>query len=192
MPKNSIREQILARRKRLCAEVCLQDSLLAQGRLVATAEFTSAAVVGLYSPILNELFTEEISREALLQGKRVAYPRVAGQCLEFVEVKDHAALVPGAFGILEPADCRVVPVATLDLIVVPGVAFDLQGGRLGYGKGFYDRVLHRRGAGRLAGLCFEFQLVDQLPTETHDILMDLVITERRIVRPATRAARHSS
>lgn len=182
----------MARRKQIPAEICLRDSLLAQARLAATAEFTSAAVVGLYSPILNELFTEEIRRVALLQGKRVVYPRVTGQGLEFVEAKGHAALVPGAFGILEPAGCRVVPVATLDLIVVPGVAFDLQGGRLGYGKGFYDRALHRRGGGRLVGLCFEFQLVDQLPTETHDILMDLVITERRIVRPATRAARHSS
>jgi len=191
MPKKSIREQILARRKHLSDEVCLRDSLLAQERLMATSEFASAGAVALYSPIWNELFTEEVGREALKRGKRVAYPRVSNQGLEFVEIEARSELTPGAYGILEPTGCKILPVASIDMIVVPGVAFDIRGGRLGYGKGFYDRVLHRRMAGRLVGLCYELQVVEHLPIETHDVLMDLVITERRIVRPATRVARHS-
>lgn len=192
MPKKSIRERILARRRQLSAEICLRDSVLAQERLVASAEFVSADAVALYSPIFNELFTEGIRREALQRGKRVAYPRVTGQGLEFVEVGDRDELAPGSFGILEPTGDRVLPLAAFDLVVVPGVAFDLHGSRLGYGKGFYDRILPSRGPGQLAGLCFELQLVDRLPIETHDVPMDLVVTERRIVRPATRAERHSS
>lgn len=184
MPKKTIREQILARRKYLSAEACLRDSLRAQDRLLATAEFAAAAAIALYSPISNELFTEEICHEALRQGKRVAYPRVAGDGLNFVEVGDLTELVPGAFGILEPSGSRVLPLSRLDMIVVPGVAFDLLGGRLGYGKGFYDRILHQQDAGWLVGLCFELQLADRLPTETHDVLMDLVVTDRRIVRPS--------
>jgi 5-formyltetrahydrofolate cyclo-ligase len=183
MPKRSIRDELLARRRHLAAETCLGRSLAAQQRLLLVPEFAAATVVALYSPVRNEVFTEEIFTAARHSGKTVTYPRVRGTLLEFVEVVDRQQLVPGAYGILEPAGSQVVPLAALDLIVVPGVAFDLTGHRLGYGKGYYDRILYER-RGQLVGLCFDFQLVERLPAEAHDVQMDLVVTEKRTLRLA--------
>lgn len=180
MPKKSIREEMLARRKCLAAATCLGLSLKIQERLLAIPEFAAADILALYSPMLNEVFTEEIFTVARRLGKKVAYPRVRENTMDFVEVSDRSHLAPGAFGILEPTGSRVLPLASLDLLVVPGVAFDLAGYRLGYGKGFYDRLLHHReDRGVLVGLCFELQMVGTLPAETHDVRMDLIVTEER-------------
>ncbi len=183
MPKKSIRDRMLAQRKHLAAETCFALSLHIQQNLLAAPEFEAARSVALYSPVYNEVFTEEVFRAARLAGKRVAYPRVQGASLEFVEVSDLGELEPGAFGVLEPAGGATVGVNELDLLVVPGVAFDADGFRLGYGKGFYDRVLHgcpERGI--LVGLCFQFQLTPSLPAESHDIGMDMLITEEHVFR----------
>ena len=171
---------MLARRKHLAAEVCLSHSLRIQRRVVLLPAFEQAEVVALYSPILNEVFTEEIFHEALHRGKTIAYPRVVGERLDFVSVTSPAELSPGAFGVLEPTGTMLLPSHALDLVLVPGVAFDVLGNRLGYGKGFYDRVLFGTGRPALSvGLCFELQLIERLPVEEHDACLDLLITEER-------------
>lgn len=180
MPKTSIRRDMLARRKSLPAATCLALSFRAQQRLLESPEFAAAGTVALYSAIRNEVFTEAIFAAASKLGKTVVYPRVGAAGLEFVEVSALRDLGPGAFGILEPTGSRTVPLQRLDLVVVPGVAFDFTGHRLGYGKGFYDRVLHgceRRGV--LVGLGFELQLVEALPVQAHDVRMDMIVTEER-------------
>lgn len=183
MPKKSIRDTMLGRRKQLSAEICLNRSLKAQQRLLELPQFAAASTVGLYSPVWNEVFTEEIFRAARAQGKRVAYPRIDGHGLEFIEVADPQELCPGGFGILEPCGSQCVSLPALDLVVVPGVAFDLAGFRLGYGKGFYDRVMScGERCGVLIGLCYELQMLDSLPSESHDVRMDLVATEERTLR----------
>lgn len=183
MPKKSIRDILLGQRKRLSAEICLGRSLKAQARVLALPQFAAASVVGLYSPVWNEVYTEEIFRVAREAGKRVAYPRIDGHGLEFIDVAEMGELCPGAFGILEPCGSRVVPLSALELVVVPGVAFDLDGFRLGYGKGFYDRVLSGcEQRALLVGLCYELQLLDALPVESHDVRMDLVATEERTLQ----------
>ncbi|ABA89590.1 5-formyltetrahydrofolate cyclo-ligase [Syntrophotalea carbinolica DSM 2380] len=180
MPKKSLREIMLARRKHLAAEVCLGHSLRVQQRVLALPAFEQAKAVALYSPIFNEVFTEEIFHEALHRGKTVAYPRVRGDQLDFVLVASPQQLSPGAFGVLEPTGSATIPSSALDLVLVPGVAFDLEGNRLGYGKGFYDRVLCGSGRPALSvGLSFESQLVERLPVEDHDQCLDLLITEER-------------
>lgn len=180
MPKHSIRREMLVRRRQMSVSECLAWSLQAQQRFLELPEFRSARSLALYSPFRNEVFTEEIFRRARLFGKRVAYPRVGRAALEFVEVEEASDLRPGAFGILEPAAGRTVDLDQLELMAVPGLAFDLEGYRLGYGQGFYDRVLHGAlGRVILVGLCFELQLVSALPAEDHDIPMDLIVTEAR-------------
>ncbi|BCR04170.1 5-formyltetrahydrofolate cyclo-ligase [Desulfuromonas versatilis] len=183
MPKKSIRGRMLAQRRHLAAETCFAQSLHIQQNLLDTPEFAAARSVALYSPVYNEVFTEELFHAACRAGKRVAYPRVRGEVLEFLEVPAIGDLRPGAFGILEPVGSAALEVAQLDLLVVPGVAFDEGGYRLGYGKGFYDRVLHGcQNRGILVGLCFKFQLVSSLPVETHDIGMDMLVTEEQVLR----------
>lgn len=179
MPKKSIRADLLAQRKHLAAETCLSHSLQIQQRLLQSAEFQDAAAIALYSPVLNEVFTEQLFRAACDAGKLIAYPRVCGEDLEFVRVEGPGDLAPGSFGVLEPTGSQLIAPGSLDMVVVPGVGFDRRGGRLGYGKGFYDRGLHcSQRPGCLVGLCFELQLLEKLPAENHDVHMDIIITEK--------------
>jgi len=182
MAKKTIRDEMLAKRKCLATATCMSLSLRIQQRLLTSAEYSGAVTLALYSPILNEVFTEEIFRDAHRRGKRVVYPKVGNPGLEFIQVESRGELRRGAFGILEPSGADPVPLREIDLLVVPGVAFDRAGYRLGYGKGFYDRALHsHEERGSLVGLGFEFQVISMLPAETHDVRMDMIVTEERIL-----------
>ena len=182
MPKRPIRERLLAARRHCSAETCLHLSLSIQDRLLGSELYRQARSVGLYCPIQNEVHTELLARRCLADAKQLVCPRVAGKQLDFVAVESLAELTPGAFGVLEPCGARLVPITAIDLLVVPGVAFDLPGHRLGYGKGYYDQTL----AGcRLelerVGLAYEFQLVDRLPVDGHDCRVTGLVTEQRML-----------
>lgn len=183
MPKKSIREEILNRRKGITAASCLSMSFDLQDRFLSSPEFRNADLVALYSPIFNEVFTEKVAAASRLAAKRIAYPRVLGDTLEFVELKEGESLKPGAYGILEPPGESPLLLRDIDLVVIPGVAFDLSGRRLGYGKGYYDRaVVSRSKHTRLVGFSFELQVVEHLPEDPHDVRIDLLFTEERVIR----------
>ena len=112
-------------------------------------------------------------------GKRIALPRVQGTDLTFHPVTHREELVTGDFGILEPPETSPCAGRNFDIILVPGLAFDFAGGRLGRGKGFYDRFL-ANARGLRVGVCFEDQIVDPVPKESHDARMDFVITSTAI------------
>ena len=182
MPKHPIRERMLSTRRHCSAETCLHLSLSIQERLLGSEFYRAARTVGLYCPIQNEVHTELLARRCLADAKQLFYPRVSGNDLDFVEVKSLAELAPGAFGILEPRGKSPVPISAIDLLVVPGVAFDLHGHRLGYGRGYYDQAL----AGcsqdlERVGLAYEFQLVDRLPVDGHDCRLTGLVTEQRML-----------
>lgn len=182
MPKNSLRRKLLSRRHALPLEQQLAKSRAIQTRFVATELFREARSLGLYSPVNSEVLTDEIFSAALSAGKKVVFPRVREHHLDFIEVRGQEDLRKGAFGIQEPVGEQVTPLNELDVLVVPGVVFDAQGGRLGYGKGFFDRGLDEKKLKPfLVGLCYEIQLVTFLPKENHDVLMDALVTERRML-----------
>jgi len=182
MPKRSLRAGTLAKRGALAPEDVLTLSERVQRSFLALPEFADARTVALYSPIRKEVETALVFGQALSLGKEILFPTVVGSNLEFRRVKELTDLRIGSFGILEPAGDACDP-SVADLIVVPGVAFDLFGRRIGYGKGFYDRALHRlEGSGRLVGFCYDFQLVEEIAGEPHDVVMDLVVTDARAVR----------
>ncbi|RII24989.1 MAG: 5-formyltetrahydrofolate cyclo-ligase [Geobacter sp.] len=185
MPKRSLRQQMLVLRRCLDVVGYQTASLRAQRALLATAEFGRATVLALYAPLHNETDTSLILATALATGKKVLYPVVTGSTLEFRQVSSATDLHAGAFGIREPgAGCPELAIGEADIIVVPGVAYDVAGHRIGYGKGYYDKALHQlEGRGRLVGFCFDFQLVEGLKEEPHDVRMDLIITDRRVIRP---------
>lgn len=161
----------------------------AERRLIAHEVFRDADVILVYLPFRGEVSTKRVVEAALARGKVVAAP---------VTLKAERKLLPlrltghpeelrrGAYGILEPepSRCEPVPAATLDLVVVPGVAFDLGGGRLGYGGGYYDRFLSTEATGATrAALAFEAQISEEpLPLDPFDVRVDFVFTERRILR----------
>lgn len=108
-------------------------------------------------------------------------PLIKGNDLQLLLYSGKESLKAGAFGILEPTeDCVAVPENEIDLIIVPGVAFDRQRNRLGRGKGFYDRLLSTLNVPKI-GISYDFQLKDQIPVEPFDRKMDLIITEKEII-----------
>ncbi len=182
MEKKTVRKRFLTWRKQLDPVLCFRFSHQAQQQLIASAPFARAGTLALYSPIHNEVATEQIFTAARKLNQRVYYPKVVGDELEFIEVHKLDKLVSGAFGVAEPGVGERATITDLDLIVVPGVAFDLRGYRLGYGRGFYDRQLAGKPAGSVTvGLCFEGQLCDGLPIEAHDQTVDFIATERRFI-----------
>ena len=181
MPKRSIRQNLLTQRRALDTEAYRKMSLAVQQRLIDTDQFRQALTVALYVPIHNEVQTDALLHVALQYDKQVCYPRVVEETLEFVVVRTVIDLARGAFGIAEPIGREVVAPEVIDLAVMPGVGFDRTGHRLGYGGGYYDRAI---GAGRpkmLAGLAFDFQLVEELPAEGHDVRLDLVVTDLEVL-----------
>ncbi len=185
MPKTNYRRLLLEKRRTMTADAWKAASLLAQQTLIESLEFERARVLALYASIQNELDTSLVMETALAAGKIVLYPAMTADGLLFRRVTGKGDFLPGLFGVLEPVPSTAIyPPTEADLIVIPGVAFDTAGNRIGYGKGYYDKALHQlEGKGRLTGFCHDFQLVDEIVGEPHDVKMDRIITERRVIGP---------
>jgi 5-formyltetrahydrofolate cyclo-ligase len=135
----------------------------------------------------HEVLSDGLMQQAMASGKQLVLPMVLGdrRDMALYAIEDlRRDVAPGYRGILEPQPRRtraVVPEA-LDLALIPGVAFDLRGGRLGFGVGFYDRLLSRLARDiPTLGLAFDFQVVPRLPFEPHDMLLKAIVTEQRII-----------
>lgn len=185
MPKRTLRQQVLARRRSLGREEWHRMSRQAQCNLLALEEYREAECIALYSPVHHETDTAMLLEAAAAEGKLILYPVVCGETMVLRRVKGISCLTRGCFGILEPgSEGPDHDADEPDLILVPGVIFDLNGHRVGYGKGYYDRFLHHPGRrAHLVGFCHDFQLMDEpLPAERHDIRMEMIVTDQRIVR----------
>ena len=185
VPKNVFRKQKLAQRRNLSRDNWLKNSRRAQDNVIALPEFVRARCVAFYSAIAREVDTSAIFRAAVSLGKKTLYPLVRGDEMVLCEVDDLKQLATGYMGILEPRAANKDYLANEpDFIVIPGVAFDFCGRRIGYGKGYYDRfLLHLELQALLVGLCHDFQLIDgELPTDQYDMGMDVVVTEQRVIR----------
>lgn len=183
--KKEIRVLALKRRAEQPDAESLSRQIFEQ--IQALAEYVKARTLMTYLDFQTEVRTQWFVPTAWAQRKRVVVPYCDGDQLGLFRLDRTDELAPGTMGILEPraelrtlADRRIEP-AECDLIIVPGVAFDRRGGRLGYGKGYYDRLLRqvRSDAMKLA-VCFECQLFAAIPALPHDIRMDLVVTEQAI------------
>jgi 5-formyltetrahydrofolate cyclo-ligase len=142
--------------------------------------FQKAHCVALYNAIPGEVQTASFIHKWFKQ-KQILLPLVVGNDLKLLPYKGEESLKAGSFGIMEPVDDgTVIPNDDIDLIIVPGVAFDRSKNRLGRGKGYYDRLLSLLKASKI-GICFDFQLKEQIPTEPFDRKMDLVITNKEII-----------
>jgi 5-formyltetrahydrofolate cyclo-ligase len=175
---------MLAARTRAPPEERAAASRAIAGRLESLPAWRGARTVALYAAMGAEVETMELARRALSAGKRVVWPRFAtsGPAMDFAECAA-ADLVTGSARALEPpASSPAVPGREVDLVAVPGVAFDARGGRLGRGRGHYDATLARlpRSVFRV-GLAFESQVVPSVPSETHDERLDAVVTEARVL-----------
>jgi 5-formyltetrahydrofolate cyclo-ligase len=152
--------------------------------LPGTEQWTTLFI---YVNFRSEVETLELIRRSLGQGMRVAVPLVDASAVRMIPllIKDpEHDLVPGYYNIPEPdpGRCKRVESSEIDAAVIPGSVFDIQGGRLGYGGGYYDRFLvNDAPQAKRIGLAFELQVVDKVPVEPHDQPLDILITEKRIV-----------
>src|SRR5438105_7894403 len=191
--KRAIRDRVLATREELPARQWEAASEKIVGRLIALPSFLAARTIFVTIPFRNEWDSRLLAQRALILGKRLASPRVNPQSrmLSLHRVCDlWIDVAPGYRGIPEPTTlCPAVAIDEIEWVLVPGVAFDIHGRRLGYGGWYYDRLLPLlpRAAPRIAG-AFEAQLVDEVPAAPHDLSVDLIVTESRIVECAPRVS----
>ena len=134
--------------------------------------------IALYSPINNEVNVTGLMRE--LETKNFYLPKFIDGEYHFCRYEQKDDLVSGPLGILEPKGTDLAD--NLDAAIVPGLAFDIAGNRLGYGKGAYDRLLSKWELVKI-GACFDFQIAESLPSDEHDLKMDLIVSEKRIIKP---------
>lgn len=151
----------------------LSDEILA--RLEAHPAFVQAQTVLLYHSLKDEVQTHAFI-EKWCRKKRIVLPVVAGDVLELRLYTGPDSLKIGSYGIAEPAGEAFTDYTALDLAVIPGVAFDSEKHRLGRGKGYYDKLLPLLPSTLKAGICFPFQLLEEVPAEPFDVCMDFVIT----------------
>ncbi len=186
MDKPTLRRWLRRRRFLLSLQEIQKKGQLIAQRVLSWAAFHQAKRVLLYSPIDGEVDTALIWQTALQEGKETYFPRVCrekGQ-IEFVYTERKESLRPGTYGILEPLGERVFSAQEdlATLVLVPGLAFDLQGYRLGWGGGYYDRALPQLAGSTLrVGLAYEFQVFSSLPYEEGDEKVDCVVTETRFL-----------
>lgn len=178
--KQQCRAAALARRDALSPADRSRASALIADRIRARPAWREARCILAYCQMRSEVDTSSLLAAVLAAGHTLLLPRVdwAARNLLAVPVTSLAQLAPARYGVPEPHDGEPVPPATADLVLVPGVAFDTRGGRVGYGAGFYDRLLAALPA-RVPrwGLAFEAQVVDSIPAEVHDQRVDAVVTE---------------
>lgn len=183
--KQQIREQAHANRNELPNKDEL--SLRIVQTFMSLPEYQSAKTVLFYLDVRSEVRTRHSLDDALKSGKKIVVPYCVDGELELFHLENLDELSVGMYKILEPktelrtVQAKRVDVKDLDLIMVPGVAFDRHGGRTGHGKGYYDKLLeHARAETPLVALAFDCQIFDEIPMQVHDIFMDKVITESNV------------
>ncbi|MBT3293929.1 MAG: 5-formyltetrahydrofolate cyclo-ligase [Verrucomicrobia bacterium] len=182
--KALLREQIAERRRGLTPAWCLAQSAMVQARLLALPELRAAGRVGLYLALPGEVDMDDLLGALLGMGRGVCVPAFdrEGGGYGMAVMTAGTRMLEAPFGLREPEDPVWVDPATLDAVVVPGLAFDAAGRRVGHGGGHYDRMLAAGPAYRI-GAAFDFQMFSHVPAESHDVAMDCIVTQTQTVLP---------
>lgn len=191
--KRRIREKLLKQRDSIPPEIKLRKEAAIEKTLFALDVFKNARCLLMYVSFRSEVNTTNYLDDILKLGKRLILPVVDSRhkVLKLYEVKNTSELAPGYMGIPEPGirENRRVPLNDIDLVVIPGTGFDIEGIRLGYGGGYYDRLLSYESK-QLArvehhiptvALAFEEQIGEKIPSEPHDIRVDFIVTDKRLI-----------
>ena len=180
--KNNLKQSIIEKRNSLSKEEIIEKSSIIKKRLFNLEQFKKSKTVMFFVSFNSEVHTHEIIKEAL-KNKIVVVPKVEVHDIEPSIITDFDGLVAsGRFGILEPIEVMKIAYKNIDLVLVPGTVFDLNGHRIGFGLGFYDRFLQKVSKSVKIGLAFDFQIVDKIPHEEHDVPVDIIVTEERVIK----------
>lgn len=180
MEKDSFRQEVIEKKASMHFNEIVKKSENIQNQLFALPAYKEADGIFCYVSFNQEVRTFEIINRALAEGKRIYVPRIDKGIMKFIEIKSLSDLRPGFFGILEPELKEEVIPKLRNLVLVPGLAFDKTGRRIGYGKGFYDKYFHTYGVDRFnkVALSFEFQMYEELPGFHNDVNMNMILTEQ--------------
>ena len=184
--KAKIRREMIARRNSISREEIMEKSAVIQKRVLELPIYQESKTIGLYASFNNEVSTSILFDKALEDGKKVLFPyiRKADRDLAFLPVRGLDELELGQFGIMMPSfgEGKDDYIGDIELLVIPGVSYDLKGGRIGYGGGFYDRTLHKLAKlPFILALAYEFQVLDEVPMLPHDVRINAVVTEHRVI-----------
>ena len=185
--KSQIREEIAQKFAALSAKEIAEKTKAIENRLFDFANFLESKITLLYVNNKHEVLTGNILKRAYIYNKIVVLPVYNTENFE-MELKKvdnlEKDLNPGPRDILQPDEsrCKVVPIDKIDIAIIPAVALDEKGGRIGSGKGYYDRLIPRLAiTTRKVALAFEAQIIPQVPIESHDKHVDIIITENRVI-----------
>ena len=175
MDKNELRRAIRARKRAMTEEeIVSRSEKLAEAFLTSDAYKNAKTIYG-YLPYNQEVRTVPMLEQALRDGKRVAVPKCYGDEMRFIFLEDLTKVEKGYANIPEPIEDGPIADDETALVLMPGLAFDPQGHRIGYGGGFYDKFLSAEPNHPTLALCYEFQMLPHLETEAHDIPVDYVL-----------------
>ena len=174
MDKKELRRQIREKKRAMTEEEIVARSARLGELLQQSSVYQQASTIYFYLPYNQEVRTVPMLEQALRDGKKVAVPKVYGDDMKFLYLTDLTRISKGYAGIPEPIDDEPVAQDETALVLMPGLAFDPQGHRIGYGGGFYDKFLAREPHHPTVALCYEFQMLPKLETEAFDIPVDQV------------------
>lgn len=181
LEKSALRSDIRAKRKQIHPRAAQYKSSIIHQTLIYLPEIQPAQTVACYNPYQNEVDLNGFMQHCQSNNKQVVLPKVCGEELCFYQVtRLSEQQKPGAYGIVEPDETKCSPVSPdeIDVYIVPGIAFDLFGCRVGYGGGYYDRYLHQKRQDAVTiGVGYDMQLVKAIQNEPHDLPVDLVVTD---------------
>ena len=176
--KDAIRKEVLAKRKAISPDERTAMSTDLYEQLSAYPPYQKGMLIGMYSAKSDEVDTTIIIDKAIAEGKKIALPKVEGDQLTYYVINSRDELVKGKFGILEPPEGSIeMETFALDLIVCPGVAFDMDGHRIGYGGGFFDKTINGY-MGETVSLAFPCQIVDKIEPDPWDSSMKKIIVAK--------------
>ncbi len=186
MDKQSVRSKIRATKALLTAREKQEAAESVWSMLEQTAAFMMSDHILMYHSLADELDTHCLL-EKWCRSKKFYLPRVNGVNLDILPFEPEL-LAEGAYHIMEPSGQNTVPLSAIEMVIVPAVAYDVKGNRVGRGKGFYDRLLADTKAMKI-GVGYDFQVVDEIDAEPHDVGVDVVITESRCLRITPKSRR---
>lgn len=175
MDKKALRAEIRAQKRAMTAQEIEEKSAALAEAFYKTAEYKNAKTIYGYLPYNQEVRTTQMLAHALADGKQVAVPKVYGDEMKFILLSDLSQVAKGYAGIPEPIADGPVAADPTALVLMPGLAFDPEGHRLGYGGGFYDKFLAAEPDHPTLALCYDFQILPHLDTESYDIPVDRVL-----------------
>jgi 5-formyltetrahydrofolate cyclo-ligase len=179
--KEKIRKKERAERQEQNTSEIMEKSHTIMSKLMELDEFKKAENVLFYISFGSEVMTYDAINATLMDGKTVYIPYLNGKDMKFTKINDLSGLRKSHYGALEPVNMDNLTRDVLDLVIVPGMAFDRKGNRIGSGLGFYDRFMRGRNMKKIA-VCFDMQIVDNVYEKEHDVPVDIIITEKEVIR----------